>query len=81
MSSNFAVTAMQKRIFFFGLAAVTLLLALNEFLNPSETRPDGRWSVFYAWTWDAWGSVGVVGFFLLETMVFALVAIFARGEK
>ncbi|MGX5648961.1 hypothetical protein ACWKW4_01745 [Hydrogenophaga borbori] len=71
----------QKKAFFFGITIVSLFLALNEFFQPSEVRPDGRWSVVYAWTWDAWGSLGVAGFFLVEAVVFAVIAFSIRSEK
>lgn len=70
----------QKKIFFFGVAIVSVLFALNEFLQPTDTRPSGRWSVLYAWAWDIWGSTGVVGFFLIQAAIFAAIAVSIRGK-
>ena len=63
-------TRAQKKWLLMGMAMVLIVIALGEWLNPGQARPDGRWSFMYAWTWDLWGSNGVAGFFLVEAAIF-----------
>lgn len=71
----------QRAKFFAGIGAVFLVMALLESMNPSLTRPDGRWSFLYAWAWDAWGSEGIVGFYIFEAAILFIISFVGMRKK
>lgn len=71
----------QRAKFFSGIGIVFLVMAFIEAVNPSVERPDGRWSFLYAWAWDAWGSNGIVCFYVVEAALLFVIAIFGVYKK
>lgn len=69
-----------RRALFIGFAAVSLLMGLMEFLQPTLVRPVGRWSVVFGYLWDEFGSMGICIYWVLQSCVLGGFAMI-KGRK
>lgn len=69
-----------KSALFAGFAAVSLLMGIVEYLEPTLVRPTGRWSVLFGNLWDLFGSRGIWAYWIVQSLVLFCVAIINRGK-
>jgi hypothetical protein len=71
----------RKSALFAGVAAVSLLMGIVEYLDPTLVRPTGRWSILFGNLWDEFGSRGIWVYWISQSLVLASIALFSRKYR
>ncbi len=71
----------QKRNLFVGLTAIYVVLALTEYMSPSQSRPTGRWAFIMGPIFDLGGSFALIMYWLAISLLLACVGSFMGRNK